>query len=77
MNPYIEQYGYSAKDILRALIKAKSINEFAQEIEGLSKREQVAKTLIEQFKHPNARMMYREARLILRLPSFKPEKKKA
>lgn len=77
MNLYIEQYGCSAKDILRVLIKAKSINEFAQEIEVLSKREQVAKTLIKQFKHPNARMMYTEARLIFGLPPFKPEKKKA
>jgi len=75
MTLYIKQYGCSAKDILSALIGAKSINDFAQKMEVLSKREQVAKTLIKQFKHPNARMMYTEARLIFGLPPFKLEKK--
>jgi len=75
MTLYIEQYGCSAEDILRALIKAKSINEFAQQMAVLSKKEQVAETLIKQFKHPNARMMYTEARLIFGLPPFKLEKK--
>jgi len=74
MTLYIEQYGCSAEDILRALIKAKSINEFAKQMAVLSKKEQVAKTLIKQFKHPNARMMYTEARLIFGLPPFKLEK---
>jgi len=77
MTLYIEQYNCNVEDILSALTGAKSINEFAQKMEVLSKREQVAKTLIKQFKHPNARMMYTEARLIFCLPPFKLEKKKA
>ena len=77
MTPYIEQYNCNVEDILSALTGAKSINEFAQKMEVLSKREQVAKTLIKQFKHPIARMMYTEARLIFGLPPFKLEKKKA
>ena len=77
MTLYIEEYNCNVEDILSALTGAKSINEFAQKMEVLSKREQVAKTLIKQFKHPNARMMYTEARLIFGLPPFKLEKKKA
>jgi len=74
MTLYTEQYDCSVEDILSALTEAKSINEFAQKMEVLSKREQVAKTIIKQFKDPNARMMYTEARLIFGLPPFKLEK---
>ncbi len=77
MTLYIEQYDCSAEDILHALTKAKSINEFAQQMAVLSKRERVAKTLIGQFQKVHVQMKYTEARQIFGLPPLKLEKKKA